>query len=209
MKKILYYIVIFCTSTLYAQVEDTDEKWTVTRPIVDEGDNTLFEEAKSFYDKFHDVSIENIKYTSSRIVGVPSGVLATHECIADGIYGKPKLLWLSKVELKDQPLSGYLVCTIYSYRNGKIISKETTTNGWLQGNRRFDLWIKGADSLWKVKLNINLNFIKNSLNESDLNLFIIKPENDPVLTVTNIKNKEVEVDEELDKMIIKHLESKK
>ena len=172
---------------------------------------SLFSEARTFYDKLGQLGAADILYTSERMIGVPKGKYGVSLSVRNTVYGKPNLLWLSKVKNNEKNTNAFLVCAVYPYGKMPLKVIETKVDGWIQGQRRFDIWIMQENGSWKVKLNIDINDLGNAVTSKieDNNLLVIDDAEDAQARIKNYKQSEENISKAMNEAIQKKIESEK
>lgn len=154
LMKNTYKLVIYILVLLPVIAKAEDEKMSVTR-VVSDAPAELFATCSSFYSRLKSPDISDIKFVSGTIAGVPKD----QYCVSNHVdYAKTKdstTLLLYSVKGLDVNEIGYVVCVVSPYKeHKKLETSETRVEGWLQGNRRFDVWHFDGSG-WKVVLGVN------------------------------------------------------
>lgn len=198
MKKIIniIFVLILIKS---AYTDETILNAPLTHTTVGTGDQTFYEQVREFNDRLATPSEENVKYISKRIMGISENNFA----FAYGSYlnrGAPKLLLVAVLSKKqDDELTKsdyYIVCSLYEkvifYTNPSV---ETKVEGWIQGDRRYDVWQKNGD-LWKVSMDVAIDNV--DVNNLEYNL----PTLHSSLEAFNIWSKSIKDQNDLDKDLV-------
>lgn len=149
-----YKVVIYILVLLPVRANAKDDKMNVTR-VVSDAPVELFSTCSSFYSKLKSPDLSDIKFVSRTIAGVPKN----QYCVSNHVnYAKtkdPTTLLLYSVKGLGVNEIGYVVCVVSPYiERDKLVTSETTIKGWLQGQRRFDVWHFDGSG-WKVVLGVN------------------------------------------------------
>ena len=146
--------VIFSFFAFAKRVEGGDVN--VRRVVIDEPEE-LFSTCSNFYAKLKSPDVEDIKFVSGFLAGVPSGRYCVSNHVKFTDDNDPTMLLLHSIKKPNSNESGYIVCVVYPYKsNEKFDTYETPDKKWLQGVRRFDVWHLDAGK-WKVVLGVDLS----------------------------------------------------
>jgi hypothetical protein len=213
MKKYIYFflLVTMIITKSYCQPEFIQVKNPDLIQTLEDTEPSLFSEARTFYDKLGQLGAADILYTSERMIGVPKGKYGVSLSVRNTVYGKPNLLWLSKVKNDEKNIKAFLVCAIYPYGKMPLKVTETEVDGWIQGQRRFDIWIMQENGSWKVKMNIDINDLTNAIisKNKDNNLLVIDEAEDAQARIKNYKQSEENISKAINEAVQKKIESEK
>jgi hypothetical protein len=176
---------------------------------VEQAENSLFSEARLFYDKLGSLKEEDVLYTSKRMIDIPDGKYGAPPAARFVVYGKPNLFLISRLEVPNEPEGRYLLCAIYPYNDYRYLSLvETKTEGWIQGHRLFSIWQK-KEGMWKVKLEVSVNNLKESFQYFDPSIVINDNPGETVLALKRIIKSEQETNYAVEQKIIESLQNSK
>jgi len=213
MKKYIYFLLLvtIIVTKVYCQPEFIQVKNPDLIQTLEDTEPSLFSEARTFYDKLGQLGAADILYTSERMIGVPKGKYGVSLSVRNTVYGKPNLLWLSKVKNDEKNIKAFLVCAIYPYGKMPLKVIETEVDGWIQGQRRFDIWIMQENGSWKVKMNIDINDLSNAIisKNKDNNLLVIDEAEDAQARIKNYKQSEENISKAINEAVQKKIESEK
>ena len=211
MKKYIYFLLLVTVIKSYGQPAVIQDKKPDLIQTLEDTEPSLFSEARTFYDKLGQLGAADILYTSERMIGVPKGKYGVSLSVRNTVYGKPNLLWLSKVKNNEKNINAFLVCAVYPYGKMPLKVIETKVDGWIQGQRRFDIWIMQENGSWKVKLNIDINDLGNAVTSKieDNNLLVIDDAEDAQARIKNYKQSEENISKAMNEAIQKKIESEK
>ena len=213
MKKYIYFLLLvtIIVTKVYCQPEFIQVKNPDLIQTLEDTEPSLFSEARTFYDKLGQLGAADILYTSERMIGVPKGKYGVSLSVRNTVYGKPNLLWLSKVKNDEKNIKAFLVCAIYPYGKMPLKVIETEVDGWIQGQRRFDIWIMQENGSWKVKMNIDINDLTNAIisKNKDNNLLVIDEAEDAQARIKNYKQSEENISKAINEAVQKKIESEK
>ena len=211
MKKYIYFLLLVTVIKSYGQPAVIQDKKPDLIQTLEDTEPSLFSEARTFYDKLGQLGAADILYTSERMIGVPKGKYGVSLSVRNTVYGKPNLLWLSKVKNNEKNINAFLVCAVYPYGKMPLKVIETKVDGWIQGQRRFDIWIMQENGSWKVKLNIDINDLGNAVTSKieDNNLLVIDDADDAQARIKNYKQSEENISKAMNEAIQKKIESEK
>jgi hypothetical protein len=194
------FLVLSCI--LYA--EETASK-SFIRIEVDQAEESLLSEAEIFNDRLGSLNKEDIIYVSKRLQDVKEGKYGSPQAARFAVYGIPKMLLISKLNIPNRSGFDFLVCSIYPYKNFSGLGVgETKDLRWIQGHRRFDVWSK-SEGIWKVKLEVNMNNLKEVFNHFDSSIVLSDTTDDAVLAIDRIKKSELETNEILERKMLEEL----
>jgi len=213
MKKYIYFLLLvtIIVTKVYCQPKFIQVKNPDLIQTLEDTEPSLFSEARTFYDKLGQLGAADILYTSERMIGVPKGKYGVSLSVRNTVYGKPNLLWLSKVKNDEKNIKAFLVCAIYPYGKMPLKVTETEVDGWIQGQRRFDIWIMQENGSWKVKMNIDINDLTNAIisKNKDNNLLVIDEAEDAQARIKNYKQSEENISKAINEAVQKKIESEK
>jgi hypothetical protein len=213
MKKYIYFLLLvtIIVTKVYCQPEFIQVKNPDLIQTLEDTEPSLFSEARTFYDKLGQLGAADILYTSERMIGVPKGKYGVSLSVRNTVYGKPNLLWLSKVKNNEKNIKAFLVCAIYPYGKMPLKVIETEVDGWIQGQRRFDIWIMQENGSWKVKMNIDINDLTNAIisKNKDNNLLVIDEAEDAQARIKNYKQSEENISKAINEAVQKKIEFEK
>lgn len=152
--KITYKLVIYILVLLPVIARAEDGKVSATREVFG-APKELFATASIFYAKLKSPDLNDIKYVSETIAGVPKGQYCVGRHVNYKKTKDPTMLLLYSVKGIGANEIGYVVCVVSPYvEHKKFKISETRIEGWLQGDRRFDVWHFDGSG-WKVVLGVN------------------------------------------------------
>ena len=193
----------------YSPVAQGEEVGKFVKVQVDQADESLFADAEAFYAKLGNSGATDISYTSRRLFDVLEGKYGAPQAARFAVYGTPKLILLSRLNLPEESDGSYLVCCIYPYKKiAGVDVAETRVDGWVQGHRRFDIWSK-ASGMWKVKLEVDVNNLKDTFKTFSPLIVVCDTAEEAGLALKRIIKSEQETNSAVEESIEKKLSGEK
>lgn len=169
---------------------------------------SLFSDAKSFYSKLGGTSNDDVEYISNRIFGVPEGKYATPYAVNSTLNGVPRMFLITRLSNTKASNERFLICALYPYETLKgFLFAETTSEGWIQGKRRFDIWQK-SQGQWKVVLGVNFPSLNDDENSTDNSWISSDTLEEAVERTRKLLKSQKETSDALEKSMLKNLKKK-